>query len=105
LWEEGGRGFGVGFACLALFAAIFWFGGMGGGDVKLAGAFALWFQWMVTLKFLVLTSLAGGVVSVATLVWHRRTGREGQAEVPYGVAIAFAGLWLLGQRFLNHFAG
>jgi prepilin peptidase CpaA len=30
---------------------------------------------------------------------------EGKTEVPYGVAIAFGGLWLLAQRFLNQFAG
>jgi prepilin peptidase CpaA len=35
---------------------------------------------------------------------HRVRRKESRPEVPYGVAIAFGGLWLLAQRFLNHFA-
>jgi len=29
--------------------------------------------------------------------------RKDQLEIPYGVAIAFGGLWLIGERFLNQF--
>jgi prepilin peptidase CpaA len=76
---------------------------MGGGDVKLAAALALWFSPFATLKFLVLTSLAGGVLTLVILVWHRAKEREGRPEIPYGVAIAFGGLAILTQRFLNQF--
>jgi prepilin peptidase CpaA len=27
----------------------------------------------------------------------------GQPEIPYGIAIAFAGMWLISERFLNQF--
>ena len=54
-------------------------------------------------RFLVLTSLAGGVLTLGILVWHRARKREGRPEIPYGVAIAFGGLTILTQRFLNQF--
>ena len=104
LWPDVAMRIAAALVVFGLFAGLFYMGGMGGGDVKLAGALALWFGVMTTVKFLVLTSLAGGVVSLITLIAHRRSKAEGKPEVPYGVAIAFGGLWLLAQRFLNHFA-
>ena len=57
------------------------------------------------LLLLVLMSLAGGVLTVIVMIEHNACKKnEGRPEVPYGVAIAFGGLWLLAQRFLNHFA-
>jgi len=87
-----------------VFAGAFYAGMMGGGDVKLAAALALWFSPRSTIQFLVLTSLAGGVLTLGVLAWHRAKRREGRPEVPYGVAIAFGGLAILTQRFLNQFA-
>jgi prepilin peptidase CpaA len=86
-----------------LLAGAFYAGMMGGGDVKLAAALALWFSPAGTVKFLVLMSLAGGVLTVVVLAWHRAQRREGRPEIPYGVAIAFGGLAILTQRFLNQF--
>ena len=68
---------------------------MGGGDVKLASALALWFSPAGTVKFLVLMSIAGGVLTLGILVWHRMQKREGRPEIPYGVAIAFGALAIL----------
>ena len=86
-----------------LFAGAFYAGVMGGGDVKLAAALALWFSPFATIKFLVLTSIAGGVVTLVVLAWHHARKFEGRPEVPYGVAIAFGGLAILVQRFFNQF--
>jgi prepilin peptidase CpaA len=90
-----------------LLAGAFYTGMMGGGDVKLGAALALWFSPGTTLKFLVLMSLAGGVLTLGLLAWHRATRREGRPQVPYGVAIAIGGLSILApiltQRFLNQF--
>lgn len=91
-------------AVFLLLALAFFAGMMGGGDVKLAAALALWFPPGVTVKFLVLMSIAGGVLTLAVLGWHRLKQREGRPEIPYGVAIAFGGLAILTQRFLNQFA-
>ena len=88
----------------ALLAGAFYAGMMGGGDVKLAAALALWFSPLSTLKFLVLMSLAGGVLTLVVLLIHRMHKKQGRPEIPYGVAIAFGGLAILTQRFLNQFA-
>jgi prepilin peptidase CpaA len=87
----------------ALLAGAFYAGMMGGGDVKLAAALALWFSPAGTVKFLVLMSIAGGVLTLAILVWHRARRSGGRPQIPYGVAIAFGGLAILTQRFLNQF--
>ena len=88
----------------ALLAAAFYTGMMGGGDVKLAAALSLWFSPLSTLRFLVFMSIAGGVLTLAVLALHRLRKKEGRPEIPYGVAIAFGGLAILTQRFLNQFA-
>jgi len=86
------------------FAIAFAIGAMGGGDVKLLAAIALWLPWQAVLALIVIMSLAGGVLTAFLAVRHRLRRAEGRLEVPYGVAIAFAALWLIGQRFLYHFA-
>ena len=47
-----------------LLAGAFYLGAMGGGDVKLAGALALWFTPYDTLKLIVLMSIAGGLLTL-----------------------------------------
>lgn len=88
----------------ALFAALFAAGMMGGGDVKLLGALALWFPWQAVLSLIVLMAILGGVVTIVTVIHHRITKRLGQPEIPYGIAISIAALWLLGERYFNQFA-
>jgi prepilin peptidase CpaA len=91
-------------ACVALlFAFLFYLGWMGGGDVKLLGALALWLPLAAMAKLLVIMAIAGGIISFAMLVRHRVRKGEGQPQVPYGVAIAFGGIWLIGERFLYQF--
>ena len=94
----------MGTGVFAILAAAFYAGMMGGGDVKLAAALALWFSPASTIKFLVLMSLAGGVLTLVLVAWHRARKRTGRPQIPYGVAIAFGGLAILAQRFLNQFA-
>ncbi|MEO8547817.1 MAG: prepilin peptidase [Sphingomicrobium sp.] len=104
LWPDAAIQIGVGAAVFALLAGAFYAGMMGGGDVKLAAALALWFSPASTLKFLVLMSIAGGLVTLAAIGIHRFRGKVGRPEIPYGVAIAFGGFAILTQRFLNQFA-
>lgn len=103
-WPDMAIQLAVAAAVFAVFAIAFVIGMMGGGDVKLAAALALWFPPGATLKFLVLMSIAGGVLTLLVVVVHRFRKREGKPEIPYGVAIAFGGLAILAQRFLNQFA-
>jgi len=104
LWPDAATQVGIAVAVFAVFAIAFYIGMMGGGDVKLAAALALWFSPQSTVKFLVVTSLVGGVLTLGVLALHRARRREGRPEVPYGVAIAFGALVILTQRFLNQFA-
>lgn len=103
-WPDMAIQIGAAIAVFGLLAIAFYAGMMGGGDVKLAAALALWFSPASTIRFLVVMSLAGGLLTLVLLAWHRVRKREGRPEIPYGVAIAFGGLAILAQRFLNQFA-
>jgi prepilin peptidase CpaA len=103
LWPDIAAQVAVAAALFGLFALAFHFGMMGGGDVKLVAAIALWLPLGAVVKLLVIMSLAGGVLTVAMLLRQRLAKQKEKPEVPYGVAIAFGGFWLIGERFLNQF--
>ena len=102
-WPDAAIQVGVAALVFGLFAIAFAMGAMGGGDVKLIGALALWLPFKAVLVLLFVMSLAGGVLTLALYLRHRLARRGGQIEIPYGVAIAFGGLWLISERFLNQF--
>ena len=104
VWPHAATQLAVAACVFALLAGAFYAGMMGGGDVKLAAALSLWFSPESTVKFLVLMSVAGGVLTLGVLGWHKFRGRSGRPQIPYGVAIAVGGLGILAQRFLNQFA-
>ncbi|HKY81589.1 MAG TPA: prepilin peptidase [Sphingobium sp.] len=104
LWPGMAIQLGLALLVFALFATLFALGCMGGGDVKLLGALALWFPWQAVLSMLMVMALLGGVVTIVTVVHHRTTRRLGQPQIPYGIAISVAALWLIGERYLNQFA-
>lgn len=73
-------------------AILFHYRVMGGGDVKLMAAAALWTGLAGALMLVVLVSLYGGLLTLGVLALRRlRRGRSGDAAakgVPYGAAIA-----------------
>ena len=103
LWPEVVAQIAIAAGVFAVFAIAFRIGAMGGGDVKMVAALALWLPPLAVLKLLVIMSLAGGVLTLAMLVRHRLAKAGGRLEIPYGVAIAFGGFWLIGERYLNQF--
>jgi prepilin peptidase CpaA len=103
VWPEVALRVAVAFVTFWVFAAAFAMGAMGGGDVKLIAALALWLPWQAVLVLLFLMSIAGGVLTLGYLIRHKLAKREEKLEIPYGVAIAFGGLWLISERFLNQF--
>jgi prepilin peptidase CpaA len=103
LWPGVALQIGLGIAVFALFAIAFRFGAMGGGDVKMAAALALWLPFAGVVKLLAIMSIAGGILTLAMLAAHRMAKAAGQPEIPYGIAIAFGGFWLIGERILNQF--
>ncbi len=112
------------------FVILFAIGAMGGGDVKLLAAMALWITPALVMPFLLVMAVLGGIIAGAMLV-HLRARRSDPAhaenpqqtnvsqlngqgstaddatteapEVPYGVAIGLAGWWVVHQQYLNHF--
>jgi len=103
LWPDVPLQIGVAALVFLLFAGAFAIGAMGGGDVKLVAAVALWLPWPAVVALLVIMSLAGGALTLALVIRKRLARSEAALEIPYGVAIAFGGLWLIGQRFLYQF--
>lgn len=84
-----------------LFCIAFHFGQMGGGDVKLIGALALWLPPMPLLGMLLIMSIVGGIVTIVMIVEKKLKKNEALVEIPYGVAIAVAGLLSLREPLFN----
>jgi prepilin peptidase CpaA len=103
-WPDAALQVAVALAVFLLFAGLFALGMMGGGDVKMLAALALWLPWQPLLVMLMLMALLGGAITLITVVHHRWSRRTGQPEIPYGVAIALAALWVIGKPIVNHFA-
>ncbi|MCC2979125.1 MULTISPECIES: prepilin peptidase [unclassified Sphingomonas] len=94
---------GVALVVLVLFCVAFHFGQMGGGDVKLIAALALWMPVGALVQLLLVMSIIGGALTIVMLIDHRIRKNSGNPEIPYGVAIAIAGLIGLREPLLNHF--
>ena len=85
--------------------AFFAFGWIGGGDAKLAAVTALWLGWPLVLPFLVYSALLGGALTIIILIlrkwplplaltsvgWVERLHAR-DSGVPYGIALAVAGM-------------
>lgn len=104
LWPGVALRIGVALAVFALFCVAFHFGQMGGGDVKLIGALALWLPLQPLIAMLTAMALLGGVLTLA-MVGARLVRRRPLAgiEIPYGVAITLAALIVLHEPILNRF--
>ena len=85
---------------LVIFAGLFAMGWMGGGDVKLLTALALWIQPYWFAQVIVVMALAGGVLTLVFAAWHIATRRRDKPAIPYGIAISGAGLWALASQYL-----
>lgn len=95
LWPDVAMQLGVAVAAFAILAGLFALKAMGGGDVKLLTALALWVPPMAFLKLIVIMAIAGGVLTVCFGAWHVMRRRKDKIAVPYGVAIAFAAIWVI----------
>ncbi len=95
---------GFAFGVLVFFLLFQIIGAMGGGDVKMLGALALWFPWSEMLWLVIAMSIVGGVMTLLLAATHKIKRSKEKLEIPYGVAIAFAGLWVIGERYINQFA-
>ena len=94
-------------AVLVLTFALFALGWIGGGDAKLAAATAVWLGWDNLYAYGVASSMVGGALTLLILglrrvdlpavlggqAWVKRLHTAGNG-VPYGIALAVAGLAL-----------
>ena len=103
-WSDVAIQLGVALLVFAFFAGAYALGQMGGGDVKLIGALALWLPVQPLIWMLVLMSLLGGALTLLLVAerWIRKRG-NGALEIPYGVAIAMAALIVLREPIFNQF--
>ena len=82
-------------------------GYIGGGDAKLMAAAGLWVGWSALLPFVLVTTLAGGVLAIVYKLWQLartehvvrdftwlRKALRADLELPYGIAIAVGALWV-----------
>jgi len=100
LWPDVGIQLGIALATFAILAILFALRAMGGGDVKLLTALALWIEPEWFLRLLIVMALVGGVLTIVMGVWHIMRRQRDRLSVPYGVAIAIAGLWVLGTHYI-----
>jgi len=96
-----------GLAILCITFALFTFGWIGGGDAKLAAATAVWLGWSLVLEYGALSSILGGALTVGIIMlrrapvpylldryeWLARLSNP-KNGVPYGIALAAAGLMI-----------
>lgn len=100
LWPGVALQLGLALVTLAVLAVLFAFRAMGGGDVKLLTALALWVEPLPFARLLIMMALIGGVLTVVFGAWHVTRRRKDRLAIPYGIAIALAGLWVLGTDYL-----
>ena len=106
-----------GAAVLLVTFFLFSKGWIGGGDAKLAAASALWLGWALILNYGLIASVFGGVLTLVLLLgrriplpaWAARLGwlarlHHPKSGVPYGIALAAAGLVMYPQTEIRRAA-
>lgn len=101
----------VAIAAFLILLVLFIVGGMGGGDVKLGAAVFLWAGVPLGFAVLVIVALSGGVIGLLGWVADRKAFQRiswqpvriishalsAKRGVPYGMALALGGVFVLGQ--------
>lgn len=115
-WTDLGLHFAAALLVLAGAFVLFTFGWVGGGDAKLAAATTLWVGFGATVPYLIYATLLGGALTLVIMIvrrfplplfamrfeWITRLHNP-KSGVPYGVALALAGVIVFAQTdiFLN----
>jgi prepilin peptidase CpaA len=120
LGDVGLRGSLIGFAfAFGLFYLFFLSGGMGGGDVKLAGAIGALRGWPFIFHAVLFSTVIGGVIAISVVIWKgeltqtlrnlwrvfysiinpglkiERLDQTESRSIPYGIAIILGTLWTM----------
>ena len=106
-WSAVGYHLACGLTVLAITFAMFAFGWVGGGDAKLAAATAIWIGFADLMAYAVAAAAFGGVLTLVLLLFRRlplpdllarqkwlARLHHPETGIPYGIALAAAGLFL-----------
>jgi len=109
-WSDVGLQVALALLALVATSTLFSFGWMGGGDVKLFAATCLWLKPETLISYSVYAGLIGMALALALVLWRKmplpamlssqdwmvrlHSPKEG---VPYGIALAAAGLLVYPQ--------
>ena len=99
-WPDIAAQLGVALVTFAICAGLFAIRAMGGGDVKLLTALALWIEPFLFARLILAMALLGGILTLLMLIGRVFRRQREQLAVPYGVAIALAGLWVIANDYL-----
>ncbi len=91
----------IALAVFIVSAGLFAIKMMGGGDVKLLTALALWIEPSAFMQLLIIMAIAGGVLTIVMGAYHFIQRQKERLAIPYGVAIAFGGLWVLTTTYFS----
>lgn len=99
----------IALAVLIATTVMFSFNLMGGGDVKFLSATVLWAGPSLILPFLIVTGVTGGILAVFFMMrMYLPHNDEGggkefitRASVPYGIAIAAGGMFVVGRLLMS----
>lgn len=92
VWPDMAMQIGLALVSFLFFTGLFALKQMGGGDVKLLTALALWLTPITFLKLLIMMSIIGAVLTLGFAAWQFTITRKRSVKIPYGIAIASAGL-------------
>jgi leader peptidase (prepilin peptidase)/N-methyltransferase len=78
--------------------------GLGGGDVKMLAMIGAFLGWKLVILTMMLSSVAGSVIGLAVIAWHRGGLKR---ALPFGTFLALAALAasLYGERFVTWYVG
>jgi len=99
LWPGVAIQLGVALGAFILLAGLFALRAMGGGDVKLLTALALWIPFAQFFELLLVMALVGGILTIVMGGWHVMRRQKERLAIPYGVAISAGGLWVLSIHY------
>ena len=92
------------FAGIFLGTAIISRGGMGGGDIKLAGVIGAFIGLTGSITTLIISSLAGGIWA-ASLLCQRKADRKTAVRFGPFMAVSAWLVWLYGEQILDFYMG
>lgn len=105
LWPGVAWQLGIAVVTFIATAALFALRAMGGGDVKLLTALALWIRPTHFLFLVVIMAMLGGLLTILFGAWHVARRKQGRVAIPYGIAISAAGLFTIASKSLPLLGG